>query len=657
MQKRLSSRDIILYILLSLILLMLVLVMYQVDRQWNKLREMQISVSEQVKDVQDVRTSISKLQQSWNENITVQVAPAVSAAVAAVANSQAPSASSGTTTQQAPTVKKAVSTASSAEAKVSKSFRRAFNASQQEDYASGDWKVSTFSNTIKTITPLVSSDAYASEVQSNVLESLLTRNPDTLDWEGLIAKDWQVSEDGLTITFQIREGVTFSDGKPLTSEDLAFTYAFIMNEAIKAPGERAFYEKIKSVESNGPLEVVFKYKEPYFQALGIAGGIPILAKHFYEEYMAKGEEFNESKGLLIGSGPYRLADPKSWKSGQGSIELVRNPRYWGAVKPSFDKLVWKIIQNDSARLTTYRNGDIDVYTARPVEYDKLLKDEQIMGKSQNFEYMSPIVGYSYIAWNQQAGEDKTRFADKRVRQAMTYLVDRDVMIRDIYRGYAEPAISPFSPRSKQHDPALKPRKQNVAKAKELLKAAGYEDRDNDGLLESETGEAFSFKLMYAEGSDDTKRLVLLFKDMFAKAGVQLVPDPTEWSVMIERLDQKNFDATALGWSSGLETDVYQMFHSSQTKTNGNNWINYKSPILDDLIDKARVEVDEEKRMAIWRQAEGVFFDEQPYTFLKRSKALMFFDKRMKNLDLTNMGLNHDFNPYEIYVPKAQQKYQ
>jgi peptide/nickel transport system substrate-binding protein len=126
---------------------------------------------------------------------------------------------------------------------------------------------------------------------------------------------------------------------------------------------------------------------------------------------------------------------------------------------------------------------------------------------------------------------------------------------------------------------------------------------------------------------------------------------------LERLDQKNFDATVLGWTSGLETDVYQMFHSSQTKTNGNNFINYESPALDALIEKARVEVDETKRMAIWKQAEGVFFDEQPYTFLKRSKSLVFIDKRIKNLELTKMGLNLNFQPYEIYVPKALQKYQ
>ncbi|WP_022954463.1 peptide-binding protein [Leucothrix mucor] len=634
MQKRLTARDVILYVLLTLIVLLLILVMYQVDRQWNKLTEMQVAVTEQAKDVHDVRNTVSKLQQSWNEGLVVQQVAASDANGKVVASGG--SKASGT---------------------IPESFRRAYQASQQESYAEGDWKVDTFGNTLKTITPYVSSDVYASEVQAYVLESLLTRDPDTLEWTGLIAKSWTVSDGGLVINFKLNSNVTFSDGKPLTAEDVAFTYDFMMNEGINAPGERAYYEKVKSVTAKGPYEVEFVFKDPYFEALGAAGGIPILAKHFYEEYMTKTEAFNNSKGLLIGSGPYRLADPKSWSSEQGTVELVRNPRYWGSVQPSFDKMVWRIIQNDSARLTTYRNGDIDVYSARPIEYDRLLQDEQIKEKSHNFEYMSPTAGYSYIGWNQQSGEQATRFADKRVRQAMTYLTDRDTIIRDIYRGYAEAAISPFSPRSKQHDPALLPRKADVDKAKALLKEAGYEDRDNDGLLEDAAGEPFSFKLMYSQGSDDTKSLVLLLKDMYAKAGVQLVPEPTEWSVMLERLDTKNFDATILGWSSGFETDIYQMFHSSQAKTGGNNFISYRSKELDSLIDEARVIVDESKRMPVWQKAEAVFYEDQPYTFLMRRKSLVFLDKRIENVDLTPSGLNLNFQPVEIFVPKAAQKYQ
>jgi peptide/nickel transport system substrate-binding protein len=616
MQTQSTTRDWILYSLLSLTILLIVLAMYQIDRQWLKLSEMQAALSEQAKDMRELRGAIA------------------SGAIAA-ANSPANTAASG---------------------EVSQAFQRAHAASRMSDYAQGDWSVEAFGTNLKTITPLVSSDAYASNVQSYVLESLITRNPDTLEWEGLVAKDWTISEDGLVISFRMREDVSFSDGQPLTAADVVFSFDFIMTDAIQAPRERAYLEKVKSVKANGKYEVVFTFKEPYFEALSLAGGIGILPKHFYEPYLKEPQKFNESKGLLLGSGPYRLNDPKNWTPDKGNIELVRNERYWGDVQPSYHRILWKIIQNDSARLTTFRNGDIDSYSARPVEYQELKKDPQIQAKSQNFEYMPPVVGYSYIGWNQERGGKPTRFADKRVRQAMTYLTDVSRVIKDVMLDYAEPAVSPFSKTSKQHDVALLPYQADLDKAKALLKDAGYQDKNGDGVLEDKAGTPFEFKLTYFQANEDTKRMVLLLKDLYARAGVKLIPTPQEWPVMLENLDKKDFDAITLGWTSGIETDLYQIFHSSQAVSKGDNYVNYKNPALDKLIDDARRTVDESKRMPLWQQAEHILYEDQPYTFLMRRKSLLFVDKRVHNLQMTKLGLNFGSLPLENYVPLAQQKY-
>jgi len=612
MQKQLTIRDWILYSLLSLLILLLVLAMYQIDRQWLKLTEMQTSMSEQAKSLRELRSVIAS--------------GAVSAASPATAEKIAPA------------------------------FKRAYAATRLPDYAQGDWSVEAFGTNLKTITPLVSTDAYAANVQSYVLESLITRDPDTLEWQGLIAKSWKVSEDGLVISFQMREDVRFSDGEPLTAEDVAFTFGFIMTDAIQAPRDRAYLEKIKEVKTNGKYEVAFIFKEPYFEALSLAGGMSILPKHFYETYLKEPQKFNESKGLILGSGPYKLIDPKNWTPDKGNVELVRNERYWGDVQPSYSRILWKIIQNDSARLTTFRNGDIDSYSARPVEYQELKKDAQIISKSQNFEYMPPVVGYSYIGWNQQRGGKPTRFTDKRVRQAMTYLTDVNRVIKDVFLDYAEPAVSPFSMASKQHDSTLQPYPFSLDKAKALLKEAGYEDRDGDGMLEDKAGKPFEFKLTYLESNEDTKRMVLLLRDLYVRAGVRMIPFPQEWPVMLENLDKKDFDAITLGWTSGIETDLYQTFHSAQAVSNGDNFTGYKNPALDKLIDEARRTVDESKRMPLWQQAERIVYEDQPYTFLMRRKSLLFVDKRIHNLQMTKLGLNLGSLPLETYVPAAQQKY-
>lgn len=615
MQKQLTARDWITYSLLGLLILLLVLAMYQIDRQWLKLTEMEVAMSEQSKDMRELRSAIA-----------AGAMPSASAANSAASGEVAPA------------------------------FQRAYAATRFPDYAQGDWSVEAFGTGIKTITPLVSTDAYAANVQSYVLESLITRNPDTLEWEGLIAKSWKVSEDGLVISIQMREDVSFSDGEPLTADDVAFTFGFIMTESIQAPRDRAYLEKIKDVKVNGKYEVVFTFKEPYFEALSLAGGMPILPKHFYSAYLKEPQKFNESKGLLLGSGPYKLTDPKSWTPDKGNVELVRNERYWGDVQPPYNRILWKIIQNDSARLTTYRNGDIDSYSARPVEYEELKKDAQIISKSRNFEYMPPVVGYSYIGWNQQRGGKPTRFADKRVRQAMTYLTDVNRVIKDVFLDYAEPAVSPFGHAGKQHDSALQPYQFSLDKAKALLKEVGYEDRNGDGVLEDKAGQPFEFKLTYLESNEDTKRMVLLLKDLYARAGVRMIPFPQEWPVMLENLDKKDFDAITLGWTSGIETDLYQTFHSAQAVSNGDNFTAYKNSALDKLIDEARRTVDEGKRMPLWQQAERIIYEDQPYTFLMRRKSLLFVDKRIHNLQMTKLGLNLGSLPLENYVPVAQQKY-
>ncbi|MFW5910720.1 MAG: ABC transporter substrate-binding protein, partial [Thiohalospira sp.] len=383
--------------------------MVQVDRQWQQLADIRAAVEEQGDRIGDLRRELSRR----------------------------PAATAGDDSEE----------------EVPPAFQRAHEASLESDFAAGDHRVQALAQGLETLTPLVSTDAYASEIQNYVLESLLVRHPETLEWEGLLARDWEVSEDGLTITFELRRGLRFSDGEPLTAEDVAFSYDFIMDEEIAAPRQRAYYRRVEAVEAVDEHTVVFRFAEPYFNALSLAGGLPVLAEHYYGPRRDDDPEaFNNSRSLLFGSGPYRFPAEGEWTPDRGRVELERNPRYWGPVEPPFRKLVWEVIENDSARLTTYRNGDIDLYEARPREFEKLTADDALMERSDSRAYMSPTAGYSYIAWNQRE-EAETPFRDPRVRRAMTFLTDREALIEEALAGHAEVAVSPFNPRSPQHDEA------------------------------------------------------------------------------------------------------------------------------------------------------------------------------------------------------------
>jgi peptide/nickel transport system substrate-binding protein len=522
----------------------------------------------------------------------------------------------------------------------------------------GDWLVRALSSKPKTLTPFLSGDMYTSKIQNYVLESLLSRDSKTLEWAGLLAKKWSISDDGLSITFELREGIVFSDGEPLSASDVVFTYNFIMNDKINAPAQRSYLKLIKNVKALNSHTVIFTYHKPFFQALGLAGRIKILPKHFYKRYLKYPQEFNKSTSLLLGSGPYQLKFPNSWNPSLSHIELLRNNHYSSRKQPSFNRLLWQIINTDSARLVAYRNGTIDTYEVKANAYQKLKNDPQISQKSHQINYMALHQGYNYIAWNSiKNGADGSLFADKRIRQAMTYLTNRDKIIDYVFKGQAEIAVSPFNIRSKQHDTSITPFEYNLKKAQQLLKDSGFIKKNKYGVLENTQGKPFSFKLSYPQHNDDRKRMVLLLKDEYAKAGIELIPDPQESNVLYKMMDNKNYEALTLGWAGGgVETDIFLMFHSSQANPEGYNFISYKNPEMDRLIDLTRSTVDESQRMKMWQKIEKILHDDQPYTFLYRRRTLLFIDKRFKNLKTTKLGLNLDLLPLEVFVPKSEQKY-
>ncbi len=595
------------------IALLVLAAMYQVDRQWQRLAAIESILDEQADDLRALRRELRHR-------------PAARDDTAADAD-------------DIPAV-----------------FRHAHEATLSEDFAPGDWRIHPLGQSLSTLTPLVSTDAYASRIQGYIFESLLVRDPESLEWQGLLAEDWHKSDDGLAITFTLREGLRFSDGEPLTADDVVFTYDFIMDEAIAAPRQRAYYQRVEEVVAEDGRTVTFRFEEPYFNALSLAGGLAVMPRHYYERFLDTPREFNESRSLLLGSGPYRLVDAGQWTPDRGRVELERNPRYWGPVEPPFRRLIWEVIENDSARLTTFRNGDIDLYEARPREFEQLREDAALMERTTDHAYMSPTAGYSYLAWNQRdADGEPTRFADPRVRRAMTWLTDRDRLVEEVMRGHAEVAMSPFNPRSPQHSPDLEPRQADRERALELLAEAGFEDRNGDGVIQDPDGEPFEFSLTYVQESTDTRRIVQQLRDQYARAGIILNPEPTEWSVMLESLDTRDFDAITLGWTSGIEVDIYQMFHSSQMES-GDNFISYRNEDLDAVIDEARATVDEDARMQLWHEVERHLYEDQPYTFLMRRETLLLVDDRFRGLRQTRLGLNVDRLPMEWYVPVEQQKY-
>ena len=603
MENRFGIKDFFLFALIVVVLATVVLGMIQFDRQWDLVQK----IDEQNQLLAD---DLNRLNRKIDRG--VMVAGASGGGGAAMGSAE------------------------------TNPFFHLEQVEENDDFSRGGTYVDNFGTKIGRLTPLVSSDVYQTWIEYLVMEGLAQRDPYTLEWVPKIAESWEESEDGLTFTFKLRENATFSDGSPVTADDVVYTFDWIRNPEVQAQRAASYLTKLDSVKALDERTVEFKFNEPYFLNFETIVGISIMSRKFYEGYSPV--DYNESVSLLFGSGPYVLEAGTNW-SPEDAVILARNPRYWGT-PPTFDRLVFRQIQEDAASSVMFRNQELDVLRTTPDQYDALSKDPAILEIAEPVAYDTPFGGYTYIGWNQQklidGREQSTIFADAKVRRAMTMLIDRQRLADEIYFGYAAPADGPFAPTSPQSDPSIEPLPYDVAGAVALLKEAGWEDRDGNGILENADGTELRFKLMYPGSSDVSEKIALFLKDAFAAGNVLMEPDRTDWPVLVDKLNKSDFEACTLGWSSVPESDPYQIFHSDNAKTGGDNRTGYRSERLDEAIDAARVTMDKEERMKKWHTVHQILHEDQPYTFLLNRKALRLFNNRLKNIEETPLGLNYEF---------------
>ncbi len=609
MDNRFTIKDAVLFLLIVAIIVMLWLKMVQDDRLWEQSRQILTEVQTQTRDIAALRRVMNEGGVSVNAG-TVEAPPANDA------------------------------------------FRRIRMARQKPGYAEGDWMVESVGMAVPVLNPLTSQDVYASIVQGRVIESLAVTDVETLELVPLLAQSWQIADDGLSTTFKLRPNVTFSDGQPMTAEDVAYTFDLIMDKDVTDGRVREYLRHIERVEVLGTHEVKFHYRAVFYENFRRSAEFQVLPKHFLSKFSK--QELREHKALLMGTGPYRLADPEQYTPGQ-QIELMRNERYWGVAGP-WDRIIWRIIERESTELVAFRNGEIDTFGPTPEQHVEMIKDADLLKRKEYLEFESVRTGYSYIGWNQKRQGLPTLFADKRVRQAMTMLVDRRRMIDEILLGYATVASGPFHHLGPQYDTAIEPWPYDPQRALELLREVGF-SREGDGPLLGPDGKPFEFELIYPAGSELIQRIGLFLRDNFARAGINLKLNPQDWALLLQSLNARDFEAITLGWSGDVEVDIEQMFHTRCIE-DGDNPNSNTNPEFDAANDKAHVALDAEERMALWRQCHRILHEDQPYTFLMRAKGRLWHDNRMENVQpMPTLGVNYVSTwpmPIEWYVPADRQ---
>ena len=541
---------------------------------------------------------------------------------------------------------------------------------------------------------LSGSGAYSQYITGYIYNSLLRRDPETFEWEGSLAERW-IEEDivvkkngehvrgvvsepqtesglltirtssetitvarqeveevrkGVSFTFYLRRDVRFHDGKPMTAADVKFSFETIKNEYVDAPSLRNYYDDLESCEVLDDYTVRLTYSKQYWMARNFAGEFQVLPMHLHnadglleKDPEAFGKRFNESpyNRKPIGTGPYKF---ERWDTG-AQVVVTRNDDYWDVPRRGhLDQIIFKFISDNVAALQALKNGEMNFLPRITAEqFEQETNSEEFLEGFAKAAYYTE--SFNYIGWNTR----RPPFDDPKVRLAMAYgAFDRQEFLEKILyqRGIVVTGSQYYY--GPAYDHSIKPHPFDPEKAQELLLEAGWYDRDDDGIRDKD-GKPFQFELLLPSGSEVNRRRAALMKENLRKLGIEMTVRELEWATFIENINDRQFDACNLGWATSLESDPYQIWHSSQTENRGSNHVGFGNEETDRIIEQSRVTLDEEARRKLFFELHRIQHEQQPYLFLYTSPNLGVYDKRFRGVKLYKVRPGYDLT--EWFLPE------
>ena len=525
----------------------------------------------------------------------------------------------------------------------------------------------------KTFNPVIAQDATSSRIGGMIFNGLTEQDPFTGEIKPALAKSWTISEDKRRIVFTLKEGLQWSDGNPITADDVEFTYnQLYFNEAIPTGmrdilriGQSRALPKVRKLNN---LQIEFTLPEPFAPFLGTTG-TAILPAHI----LRKTVETKDKNGNLLflstwavdtppekmpASGPYKL---KSYATSQ-RVVFERNPYYWkkepGKPLPYIDRVIWEIVESTDTSLIQFRSGSLDSVSVSP-EYFSLLKKEEKRGKFTIYNG-GPNYGTTFIFFNLNTGSRdgkplvapiKSRwFNNLKFRQAVAYGIDRQRMVNNIYRGLGEPQTSFVSVQSPFYHDGLKGYNYNPEKAKELLKEAGFKYNKKQQLLDSQ-GNRVNFTLTTNSGNKIREAMGSQIAEDLGKIGIKVDFSPIAFNVVVDKLSNSlEWECVLLGFTGGNEPNNganlwspdgnLHMFNqkpqSNQKPLQGRKVTEWEEEIGQLFIKGAR-ELDPEKRKAIYAEIQVLVEEQAPLIYLVNPLALGAVRNNIQTIKYSALG--------------------
>ncbi|HPD57745.1 MAG TPA: peptide-binding protein [Smithellaceae bacterium] len=485
--------------------------------------------------------------------------------------------------------------------------------------------------------PLLASDS-PSHTIAGLIYNGLVKYDKNMNIIGDLAESWNISPNGLVITFHLRQGVKWHDGKPFTARDVLYTYKVTVDP--KTPTAYAGdFLKVKKAEVLDDYTFRVIYDKPFAPAL-ISWSMSVLPRHLLE---GKDITKSELSRRPVGTGPYIF---KEWVAGQ-KIVLVANPDYFEG-RPYIDGRVTRIIPDTATMFLELRARNIDMMGLTPLQYTRQTENNLFRQNFDKYRYLA--FAYTYLGYNLK----HPFFADKRVRQAISYAINKEEIISGVLLGLGKPATGPYKPGTWAYNENVKKYDYNPQKARELLRAAGWTKTNKDGILEKD-GRPFTFELITNQGNETRQKCAEIIQRQLKEVGIDVKIRILEWAAFInDFINKRRFEAIILGWTIPLDPDAFDVWHSSKTAPQELNFISYKNPEVDTLLEKARSTFDQKQRKKYYNRFQEILAEDQPYTFLYVPDELIIISKRIRNIEPAPIGLGHNFIRW--YVPKDEQKY-
>ena len=491
---------------------------------------------------------------------------------------------------------------------------------------------------------------------------------------GLITKLPEVSSDGLSYTYELRDGITWDDGKPLSSDDILFTARAFLCPLTNDKPVRFYWENVSDIvpdpENQKRFTMVMKRK--HIQNISFLTSFSVLQRTFHdpENALAKysigqftdpdfdvsadealarwAREFNDDRygrqpELLNGLGMYKVL---RWETGQ-YITLVRKPHHWTEHSEDYhefaypDTIIFKMNQDETSQILQFKSQDMDVSSLLSTNSFLKLKDDSLFNHNYNGALINTY-NFTYLCLNERpsAARRKNLFDDVNVRRAVAHLTPVNDLIRLIYNQYSDDCrrmITNVSSLKPEFNANLAPIREDPGTAANLLREAGWSDSDNDGILDRIIdGKKVSFEgeLNYLSSSQEWKDMAQLIAEKLYREGIRMNPVGMDLKLFIEKARSHDFDMLLGSWGgTSLPEDYTQLFHTSSWENNGSNFPGFGNSNSDALIDSIKYELNDSLRMQMSRRLQEMIYNDQPYVFLYSSMRRNVIHKRFGNQKL------------------------